>query len=298
MSQTFSWFLAVSLAIATTGQARAHTGNRIFEIWELPTADLPDLHDDTLEDWEENFPGLPLDYHHFTNLVNRAEDPADLAFRVFLAWHNASQTLYMAVECVDNQLTSQGDLLDVRIDGDHSGGRFLYWGEELSEEEMKRLNESQAQRYGVWEYSPEGFRQRHSGAAEHWATQPPWNDVGGFQIGEAPSHAVVEMKITSWDDLNWVGPEQSRRSELKGGRIIGLDLWLSDIDEWLSEDPQRANVQNWYRLAPNDPSDHGFSASYFVDAELIPCQVGDCSEAPKASAVQSNTWARIKASFR
>jgi hypothetical protein len=293
--------LVLALIMVLAGSAAAHMGNRIFQIWELPTADLPDLHDDTLDDWEEDFPGLPLDYHDFTSIVVRAQEPDDLAFRVFLAWHNASQSLYIAVECLDNQLISEGDLLGVRVDGDHSGGLFGYYGGEYAEEERKRFHQSQAQSYLIYEYSPEGIRLRHSGAAASWVTQPPWGDAGGFQIGEAPSHAVVELMITPWDDLNGAGPEQSRRSELKGGKIIGLNLLVNDIDEPAHGDPPSYEIKNWYELAPLDPNDttHGGSASGFADAVLVPCKVGDCSEAPgRTTAVRPDSWARIKASFR
>ena len=43
-------------------------------------------------------------------------------------------------------------------------------------------------------------------------------------------------------------------------------------------------------------STHSFFSENFVDAELVPCYVGDCSGA--TTAVTSDSWARIKAAFQ
>jgi len=52
------WILIVWLL--SLSAAQAHLGTRIYPVYELPTADLPDIYDVSLEDWEDalGFPTL------------------------------------------------------------------------------------------------------------------------------------------------------------------------------------------------------------------------------------------------
>ena len=50
--------LSVLLLGATI--SHAHVDDVVYPIYELPTADLPDLHDGRLEDWESTVPGASL----------------------------------------------------------------------------------------------------------------------------------------------------------------------------------------------------------------------------------------------
>lgn len=55
-------FLRVTLLLfAGVGGLQAHVGGTVYSIYELPTSSLPDLHDGTLEDWEEVLPGPIID---------------------------------------------------------------------------------------------------------------------------------------------------------------------------------------------------------------------------------------------
>ena len=214
--------IAALLAVALAGTAGAHQGDIIYPIYELPTADLPDLHDGTLEDWEEVLPGASLDHLDFISwgdggptTLGPPINPDDLAFRVFLAWHSASQRIYMAVERLDDVYMREGAQL--MIDGDHSGGQFWFFEVEgYSEAESERLWESQAQMYSV---SPEEVGARlTTGASGRWTLDAPWAEAGAFQQGEGPNYSVVELAVAAWDDLDWHGPEVSKRSVLEAAR--------------------------------------------------------------------------------
>ena len=41
----------------------------IYPIWELPTRDLPDLHDGSLDDWESALPNASLNQSDFVYYV-------------------------------------------------------------------------------------------------------------------------------------------------------------------------------------------------------------------------------------
>ena len=233
----------------------------------------------------------------------------DLAFRVFLAWHGASQRLYMGIEIIDDiyLTTDTGSIAngytDLMIDGDHSGGQYWFFEQNgYSAEESKRLWGSQAQTYKAM---PEevGGRLLHISSWAAWANDLTWVDAGGFQYGEAPNLSVVELSITPWDDLNWVGPEESKRSVLEAGKIVGFNIQVTDFDVENAPDGTYA-PDGIYRLAVptvsgeigDASSSHQGFAENFVDGELIPCYRGDCSGA--TTAITRDSWGRIKASFR
>lgn len=96
--------------------------------------------------------------------------------------------------------------------------------------------------------------------------------------------------MTPFDDLDWEGPELSRRSQLEPGQIVGFTLSVHDSDAsgW---------NQGHYLLArPTfDVNGQPFTwAENFVDGELVPCYVGDCSRG-RRTAVAVDSWGRIKA---
>ena len=286
------------LTAVLAGPASAHLGDIIYPIYELPTADLPDLHDGTLEDWEGVLPNASLNHNDFirdNSGIPGTVDPDDLAFRVFLAWHSASQRVYVAVERLDDVYLTEGAQL--RIDGDHSGGQFWFWESDgYSRAERDRLWESQAQTYTA--YPAKGGAQLNPGGPERWwMVDEPWADAGAFQEGEGPSYSAVEFAVTAWDDLDWHGPEASRRSVLEAGKIIGFLLDITDMDV-----PMRVKgtyvlaLPTVYHYSDEDGFGHDGFAGNFVDGELIPCFRGDCSGA--TTGVSQDSWGRIKASFR
>lgn len=302
--------LALGLALATG--ASAHIGTKIYPIYELPTSDLPDLRDGTLDDWEDVLPGASLDHNEFAPL-NFADgagiNPADLAYRVFFAWHSAGQHLYMAIERVDDKYvnTYQGgdltnlwqyDSIEFMLDGDHTGGQYNRWDDNVySAEEIKLLTNFQAQQYVAIAETPDGRHLGYQGNGQGWVTLPPWADAGGFSEGESPNTSVIEMYVTPWDELNWQGPEVSKRSELRANKIIGFQISVPDFDTYcFSCDPDGDGYHGFHTLS-GQPATWRL-AENFVDGQLIPCDTGDCGSAPTLSAVQADSWARIKASFR
>ena len=281
---------AALLTVILAGASSAHLGDTIFPIWELPTSDLPDLHDGTLEDWEEVLPNSSLNHNDFVLNANPETevDTEDLAFRVFLAWNRASQRIYMGIELIDDvYLTDGNGYTMLMLDGDHSGGQYQFLEEDgYSEEESRRLSNSQAQRYYA---SPQatGGRRLRTDTWLTWTVERPWGNIGGFQHGESPNWSAVELEITPWDDLDWHGPELSKRSVLEAGKIVGFQIAVLDFDG--ENDPLGV-----YLLPKIDGVSQ--SADNFVDGELIPCYRGDCSGA--TTGVSQDSWGCVKASFR
>ena len=103
----------------------------------------------------------------------------------------------------------------------------------------------------------------------------------------------MEMYFTPWDQLHWEGPEQSQRTELEAGKIIGFQLLVEDYDEYDSMVGAGLYMIGMYFSNSMYAQYH---ADLFADAELIPCHRGDCSGA--ATGVSQDSWGRIKASYR
>jgi hypothetical protein len=294
--------LALSMTLAFGGMVSAQLA--VYPIYELATADLPDLNDGTLEDWEDVLPGTSLTHDDFLPLAvadGAGINPADLAYRVYLAWNSAGQKLWICCERVDDMYinTYEGgapqnhwmhDGIEFMVDGDHTGGPYNGFPvADYGEEQSKLLTGYQAQQYTMLPESPAGDVVGNNTAASGWVTNLPWAAGGGFAEGEAPTTSVMEGYFTPWDMLNWQGPELSTRSTLEEGRVIGFQISVQDWDVV-------GTYHSFHTLSglPNTWRD----ADNFVKGELIGCEGGDCGSAPIISAVQSESWGRVKASLQ
>ena len=104
---------SVAVVLAAVLIARAgegHVGSIIYPVYEIPTSDIPDLHDGTLEDWDDIVPGPSLTHQDFgTGWANDyILDAGDIAFRTYLAWHLGTQRLHCAIELVDDVYFTRG----------------------------------------------------------------------------------------------------------------------------------------------------------------------------------------------
>ena len=58
-----------------------------------------------------------------------------------------------------------------------------------------------------------------------WLSQPPFAHGGGAVVGGSPIFSVTEFYVTPFDRLVRTGdPEDSDRSDLFGGKIIGFNI--------------------------------------------------------------------------
>jgi len=302
MKKSLILVLAAGLVVGLCSMVSAHIGTQIFSIYELPTTDLPDLTDGTLQDWEDVLPGASLNQDSFAPLAvgdGAGINTADLAYRVFFAWHSKAQHLYMAIERVDDVYINtyaggdlinlwQYDSIEFMVDGDHTGGAYNgFSADEYSAEQIKLLSNYQAQQYVAIAESPDGILIGYQGSGQGWVNRPPYSDAGGFATGESPNTSVIELYVTCWDELNWQGPELSKKSALAADKIVGFQISVPDFDTAAGAYHgfhTLSGQANTWRLAEN-----------FVDGQLIGCDTGDCGQVE--TAVQNDSWGRIKASF-
>jgi len=295
---------AASAGLLMSSAAEAHKGSVIYPIYELPTSALPDLHDGTLEDWEETLPGPTLTYVDFFTMQGvPITDLSDLAFAGYLAWNAASQRIYVGVQVMDDYYVLRplegyapieglsADGIHFMVDGDHSGGRT--WGpveaRSTGHTEEEKLNYGkQAQEYyaPVERWGGHALGYRGYGA---WVTWPPYADAGGV-VDESRGFWGIEMCVTAWDRLNYHTPDESVPSVLEGGKIIGFQMAIRDWDEG---DAPWATGGFYMLLGQHRALD---MADSYVDGLLLSCDWGDCSRAP--TAVRRDSWGRIKAGCR
>lgn len=85
-------------------------------------------------------------------------------------------------------------------------------------EESKRLNGAQAQQYVFVFPQSDGITGMDLSSAATWDLEPPYGWTGFSYDAEHPGPGITtyEVTLTSWDDLNWEGPDQSIIHDLKG----------------------------------------------------------------------------------
>ena len=226
-------------------------------------------------------------------------------FRIWLGWHDATDRIFFAMERVDdvyvNEYDREDDFMRIMIfhdssvsfavDGDHSGGE-LFPGQ-YSEDWLQDVLEAQVF-HALGEVFDGGSQVRLTPHSFHvsadWFSRPPFAHGGGAVFGGSPIGSVTEFYVTPFDRFVSTDPEDSEVSDLFGGKIIGFNIEVFDVDS------QPGNRETVHLLAaPRSDAEHllRMSADDFAHGVLITPD-GLSSD---NSAVESDSWARIKATF-
>jgi hypothetical protein len=299
MKKTLMALLAVGLLCGLIGTADAHIGDKIYLIFEIPDADLADidLRDVSVGDWEDVVGDASLvttDFFQDPTVGEGAQyDPADLDYRIWLGWNSTGSHLYLAMERIDNVYINEyaggelgqlwrHDSIEFMLDGDHTGGDYTGSADpNWTEEEQKLNNNRTAQQYVAIADAPDGRHVGYLGAGADWVNALPYADGGGGSIGEGPTTSIMEFYVTPFDDLIWNSPDDSRASALFGGKLIGFQISAPDFDTAPS------NYRAFHTLTGQAATWR--YAERFADGRLV--------GAGGATAVESNSWGRIKASL-
>ena len=190
-------------------------------------------------------------------------------------------------------LSSWDSVINLAVDGDHSGGRYRYvnwaWCRDCPREELLE-NQRQAQSWLAIGEAPDGQHVHLYGVANKWVAREPYAAGGGGVLGETPALSVTEFWVTPFDDLIYDDEDASVASELYPGKVIGFQIATQDNDDPLPP----------YDLGTRLSLTEGPYVSYadfFVDGLLI-----GAGEHPSLyddiSAVEPSSWARIKAALQ
>ena len=306
----------VGLLLGLVSHTYAHIGDRLYPIFELTDADLEaiDLHDGSTGNWLDIVGEPTLTAIEFSaHTALEPYDPADMDFRIWLAWHDGTNRIYVAMEQADDIYINMFDSnifeqsgmsgydssIRLSLDGDHSGGAYASLPCCSDEQAFEYARQAQfytaiGETIGEDPHVAISVLQLLNQLYEYgsWYTHPPYADGGGGHFGENPVIAVTEFYVTPFDHMVWFSEEESLVSELSPGRIIGFKVRVVDTD-----DVEDSFAITFFTLPDiEDPTYEGASADFFLDGLLL----GPSGAIPEVedTAVESITWGRIKTSFR
>ena len=324
------WSTALGLLVGTalsaglSAQAEAHAGGRLFPIAELTDEMLAGIELDgyVYEEWFDQIGEPALTSVDFLNTGNEPHDPADMDFRIWLAWHDEPARLYVAFVAADDSywnthtydvewgVSREDDMMSgwnggndgivLGVDGDHSGGPGF--GGRVGRDRIAESS-GNAQGYHAISRTPAGPilddpKSRHNSLVFSWMTLPPYAEAVGNVVGEGPVIWSIELYVTPFDHReSLTSPEGSVVSDLSAGQTIGFTIGVYEND---AGDPHD-------QLAELSPEAHAMGsesrllddvlncvADNFLDGLLLPAGAAGPVE---NSAVESVSWGRIKASL-
>ena len=302
-------FLTLLLSITLDAQ----WSDRLYPIREL-TDEMRariDLRDGSVEDWSEVLgePALtPLDFATYGSYPKY--DPSSFDFRIWLAWHDAGNHLFVAAEIVDdthvgmwpdnppdwapadrppNWAPVEGTV-HFMVDGDRSGGAVIATDDD--DAVVRDITMGQAQIYWAVAETHEkaatffwiGWARIHPGCTRY---RLPMAE-GGI-VDSQPAFYVIEFYVSPFDRLIWDAPEQSLVSDLSAGKVIEFGMHLGDADA----DPLEVDRLH-FLFAPDASWEQPLTwmSDLWGHGILLGANSGS-----DGTAVENVTWARFKASL-
>lgn len=307
--------LAAGVVFVLTASLWAHDPTANYFAVGFPASDLPTI-DGDLSDWDV----IPEAYH--VTMVDAFEetrrgvgtdfDLNDLNMNLIVGWSPSNNRIYGMLWASDDYLQATKRAETARfnyddeghfcVDADHSGGPTYGAWADLSAEEQQQFEGRYAQLYSTIVPPIDGYwNWMYLGG--WWLTQsglgtccPDLLEVGWGMEGElnGPGNWMLEYKVTPWAELDWDGVDESTFVTLEEEGTIGIGyLWKdydnSDIYEGSFDFPRNHDV--W------------LNAELMADFELTGCDTDisafDCSTwGDPVTAVETDSWGRIKASFQ
>ena len=309
---SIAWRAAFLLCLpglpSLSSQASAHVGDRVYPIAYLSdeTVEKIRVDDGSVDEWYDLVGEPSLTILDFSDKYRNAPlDPSDLDFRIWLAWHDDPARFFVAFVGSDDayendhdydarfpdNLIFAHDSIRFALDADHAAGPGFAVNTDPTLEESKELL-GRTQYYFAIARTASGptldvpIIREQAGTA--WTALPPYGEGGGSVFGEAPFISVIEAYVTPYD--SWVGWEGEgiEVSQLAPGQVIGFGVIVYDYDpgeEWRTA---------WTpgRMSENPAPDR------LVDGLLLGSDGLAPAEGNSSSAVEWDSWARIKASLK
>ena len=308
MRKSLLAFLIGAFVVGTVSTASAHIvrdGIEFYLLFEVATEDAADLDfdDGGVDDWRDVVGDPSVTASQFfadpTVGAGAQYDPADMDYQIWMGWNSDSSVLYGAMERTDDVFVNEyaggnlGDLwrhdgsFEFMLDGDHTGGDYTGSADDTWTDEEKTLNNNRtAQQYVGISDAPDGRHIGYQGAGVDWVTVLPYADAGGGTVGDGPATSVIEFFVTPFDDLIWDSEADSRASDLFSGKVIGFQISIPDFDT------APADYKAFHTLS-GQAATWRF-AERFVDGRLVGADGG----VDTPSAVEENSWGRVKAAFQ
>ncbi|MDP2984671.1 MAG: PKD domain-containing protein [Candidatus Latescibacter sp.] len=210
-----------------------------FKIFQFPSDRIPCI-DGKTDDWNivpESYT-IGSDQLRDTDLGNvGSPDPKDLNVNVKVGWVKGMNRLYFLYEADDNYWSMfyrRGDIFEVAVDGDLSGGQFIS-NPQLPDpmENHFRFKGVHSQNYHIFTPPGEGRDWAMVWGCQPWIRDLPYaNHAYSYNFKEGESgHLILEFWITPFDYAPYDGPDGAVESKLEENRIIGLSWAVMDYDK-------------------------------------------------------------------
>jgi PKD repeat protein len=257
----------------------------VFKIFQFPQNQMPRI-DGKAEDWDI----VPDSYVYGNEMLKDTEDglgsdidTGDLDVKVSVGWVKGLNRLYFLYEATDDfwdfgRFNDKGylnDILEIVVDGDLSGGPFIFnpvyqknelkWARNTASYLENHFNFSgvHAQNYHIYT-PPVNNAWVLIWGNQHWIGEFPQSNYAydyNFSHGEG-GNLVLEFWITPYDYAPYEGVQKAIESQLYQGKTIGLSWSILDFDGGIREG--HINLSHDTRMVKD--------ATYLCAFELMPIE--------------------------
>ena len=233
--------------------------DREFKIFQFPPTMIPRI-DGKTDDWDIVPDEYAIGTGELSDTVRGHEtnhDLKDLDVKVRVGWVKGMNRLYFLYEASDdywNMYYQRGDIFEVVVDGDLSGGQFIT-NEQLTtwEDNHFMFKGVHAQNYHIFTPPGEGRDWCMVWGCQPWIAELPYSNHAysyNFKEGES-GKLVLEFFIPPFDYAPYDGPERAVESKLVENTIIGLSWAVLDYDENNTEYEGFWNLSHKTRMDSN-----------------------------------------------
>ena len=229
-----------------------------FKIFQFPADKIPCI-DGNPSDWKV----VPEEYCYGSNELSDTvkghgvgPNKKDLDVKVKVGWVKGLNRLYFLYEAYDNywnMTPSRGDIFEVVVDGDQSGGQFIKNDQLEGWENYFRFEGVHSQNYHIFTPPGEGRDWTMVWGCQPWIKYLPWaNHAYSYHFKEGQSgKLILEFWITPFDYAPAEGPEHAVESKLEENKIIGLSWSVLDYDKNSSDYEGFWNLSHKTRMDSN-----------------------------------------------
>jgi hypothetical protein len=243
-----------------------------YKAFQFPADAVPTIDGDA-SDWDLVPPAYTIDGSHLMDTVmgkGTNMDPKDLAVEVKVGWSPKTNRLYFLYKMYDDMHNfnfERGDIFEVVLDADHSGGRYHTF-DDVDAKTEEQLKSTTAQNYHIFTPPAEGKAWAWVWGTQQWLIEKPWAEAAyRYDFGfKEPGVLYLEFYITPFNYASFRGPKYSALHKLVEGEIVGLSWSVLDYDE------DDSRYEGFWNLSHHTRMDR--TASLLPNFKLMPLEDG------------------------
>ena len=252
------------------GVSAHHPKGVTYQVYQFPPNAIPKIDGDPA-DWEIVPDSFTIDGSHLMDTVmgkGKNMDSKDLTVEVKVAWSPKTNRLYFLYKMYDDMHNfnfARGDIFEVVVDADHSGGRYHSF-DDVDKKTEERLKSTTAQNYHIFTPPAKGKAWAWVWGKQQWLIDKPWAehafryDFGFKEAGEL----YLEFYITPFDYASFRGPRYSALHKMEEGETFGLSWSVLDYDE------DDSRYEGFWNLSHHTRMD--YTASLLPNFKLMPLE--------------------------